>query len=697
MLISSGAFLLSKKYTFIPYTVLLVIFGLLLIPLSHTGLFSFIDDFKLTPEILFFVFLPVLIFESAYNMNYRQLLKNWKSISILSVVGLLISALLIAGWLFYIFPLFGLQIPFLVCLLFWSLISATDPVAVLSIFKSLWAPRRLTLIFEGESLFNDGTALALFLVILWIILEWTTGGAAVFSGIWSFSSMVFGWILFWAFFWVLFSKLIGYVKNDESVEITLTLVMAHLTFVLSELVSEFLVIGDFHVKISWVIATTIAGIIVWNYGRYKISPKVEEYMEKFWGFFAFISNSLVFILLGLILSWLDIHFGQFITPIIVVILVVMAARAISIYLPISCMNFFKMEEYIPMSWQHMLSWWSLRGALALMMVLLVPAPGDENYEKLLAFEKTVGWNFDFSIRDFILVITIGSIMFTLFIKATTITYFMRKMGIDKLHELEEFEYEEWKILSNIKIIEKLNMSFQKGYVTEDEYDELKKKYTTRLDKSVQMLSKLLNWQKDKAIALVRRAISLHALWIEKQYLKHLFEYNEINEKNFKHILNKIVRQIERIETGAPQLKSVSELPSDSDIFQKCLSKVSKTPSEYADVYMRNRARVIITRKVIKELEILRDIDFWFDKSAFDEVITLYKHFHTMAEDKRNEIYSTHKTSISSIESRLVDKSLLKLEWNIIEDLFEKEIITPKLYIKFMEEIEHEILKDVKTV
>lgn len=332
-----------------------------------------------------------------------------------------------------------------------------------------------------------------------------------------------------------------------------------------------------------------------------------------------------------------------------------------------------------------------------MMVLLVPAPGDENYEKLLAFEKTVGWNFDFSIRDFILVITIGSIMFTLFIKATTITYFMRKMGIDKLHELEEFEYEEWKILSNIKIIEKLNTSFQKGYVTEDEYDELKKKYTTRLDKSVQMLSKLLNWQKDKAIALVRRAISLHALWIEKQYLKHLFEYNEINEKNFKHILNKIVRQIERIETGAPQLKSVSELPSDSDIFQKCLNKVSKIPSEYADVYMRNRARVIITRKVIKELEILRDIDFWFDKSAFDEVITLYKHFHTMAEDKRNEIYSTHKTSISSIESRLVDKSLLKLEGNIIEDLFEKEIITPKLYIKFMEEIEHEILKDVKTV
>lgn len=120
----------------------------------------------MTPDILFFVFLPVLIFESAYNMNYRQLMKNWKSITGLAVFGLLLSAVIIAFGLYLILPLFGFQIPFLVCLLFGSLISATDPVAVLSIFKSVGAPRRLTLIFEGESLFNDGTSLALFLVIL---------------------------------------------------------------------------------------------------------------------------------------------------------------------------------------------------------------------------------------------------------------------------------------------------------------------------------------------------------------------------------------------------------------------------------------------------------------------------------------------------------------------------------------------------
>ena len=84
LLVSIGAYIFSKKVHF-PYTVLLVVVGLLLVPLSHTPLLGFIDDFKLTPDILFYVFLPILLFESAYNMNYKQLLINWKSIGTLAV------------------------------------------------------------------------------------------------------------------------------------------------------------------------------------------------------------------------------------------------------------------------------------------------------------------------------------------------------------------------------------------------------------------------------------------------------------------------------------------------------------------------------------------------------------------------------------------------------------------------------------
>lgn len=693
LIICSFTYILSKKINF-PYTVLLVIIWLLLVPISNIWFFSFIDDFKLTPDVLFFVFLPVLLFEAAYNINYRQLLNNWKTITALSVFWLLISAFIIASVLFFSFPFIGLNVPFLVCLMFWALISATDPVAVISIFKSLWAPRRLTILFEWESLFNDGTAVALFLVILWVILSWWVITETTYID-WSlkFLSMLFGWILFWAFTWVLFSKVIWYINNNEEVEIVLTMLLAHITFILAEIISH-----HFHfLPISWVIATVVASIIIWNYGRYKITPRVEQHMQKFWEFFAFISNSIIFILMWLMLSSIDIEMTQFILPVIVSILVIMVARTISVFIPIKIINVLNLEEKIPSSWITLLSWGSLRWALAIMMVLMIPWIGENWYEQLIAFQELVWWNYDFSIKDFLLVLTIWSIMFTLFIKAPIIPYIMRQLNVDKLHKLEEFEHEEWKILANFKIIEKLNSSYKKAYLTKIEYDNLSQKYTCKLNDAIIAMKNLLWDRPNESKSLIRRAISLHALWIEKQYLKNLFYYNEIDEHNFKYILRKILKQMERIEHDNSQLRKISANDNDYDIFSKFIIWIYKRTSTDLDAYIRNRTRVIITRKVIKELRVLAEIDFWFDKEIFDEVIELYSAFNKFADEKRIKLFSSHKATINWIESKLANKSLLKLEEKVVKDLYNKEIITPKLYIRFMENIEHEMYTDVKKI
>jgi len=148
MFFSLGINILSLKIK-IPYTVLLVIGGSLLVPLSKIEIFSFITSFQLTPESLFFVFLPILIFESAYNINIRNIKENKFSISMLAIVGLLISTFFIGFVGHWCFQLLGFDIPLLVTLLFGAIISATDPVAVLSLFKDYGAPHRLTLIFEG--------------------------------------------------------------------------------------------------------------------------------------------------------------------------------------------------------------------------------------------------------------------------------------------------------------------------------------------------------------------------------------------------------------------------------------------------------------------------------------------------------------------------------------------------------------------
>lgn len=691
LVICCFTYILSKKINF-PYTVLLVIVWLLLVPLSKLHFFNFIDDFSLTPDLLFFVLLPVLLFEAAYNMNYRQLMINWKTITSLAVFWLLISTIIIAFALFFVFPLVWFQIPFLVCLLFWALISATDPVAVLAIFKTLWAPRRLTILFEWESLFNDGTSVAMFLVVLWLIIEWWDITTSTY--VWwflKFASMVWGWIIFWSIIWFIFSKIIGYINNHEDVEIVMTIILAHLTFIFSELINHHFPF----IPISWVIATIMAAIVIWNYWRYKITPRVEAHMHKFWEFFAFIANSLVFILMWLILSTVNINFWEFIIPIFVTILVVMIARVISVYIPVWLNNIFKIEEHIPNSWTILLSWWSLRWALALMMVLLIPWLGDPEYSKILAFQESVWWAYSYSIKDFLLVLTIWSIMFTLFIKAPLTTVIMKKLKVDKLHKLEEFEYEEWKILSNLKILQKLNLSFKKSYLTKVEYEELKDKYNNKLEKAVKKMKTVLDKKWEEPKILIKRALSLHALWIEKQYLKDLFFYNEIDERNFKYILRRIDKQIERLDSSNEQLRSISKLKNDYDIFSRIFVYLYKRTSTEVDSYIRNRTRVIITRKVIKELKLLSEIDFGFDKSLFDEVIDLYVTFNEQADEKRLKIYNSHWKIINSVEAKLINKSLLKLEEKTIKDLYSKEIITPKLYIKFMDDIESEIFSDVK--
>lgn len=450
---------------------LLVIAGSLLVPLSKIDFFSFITSFQLTPELLFFVFLPILIFESAYNIKIRNIKENKYAISILAIVGLLISTFFIGFVGRWAFHLLGFDMTLLVTLLFGAIISATDPVAVLSLFKEYGAPHRLTLIFEGESLFNDGTAFAIFLVIL-VILEFMLhgyhGSATLLQGLFSFSTMILGGGLFGLFMGLLFSKLIEWVKGNEHLEITLTLLVAHFTFLIAELLSEKLVIYGHPIHFSSIIATLVSSLVMGNFGRYKMSAGVEQYMEKFWGYFAFISNSLVFMLMGLLFTSLSISLDVAILPIFTMILVVVVARAISIYSSIGFANLLTAEESIPANWQHLLSWGSLRGSIAVIMVLLIP---DEL--------SLPNWQYDFSIKEFIIAITIGSIYFTLLVKATTIGKVIRWLKIDALLPHEQMSYFKSKALIYQTLCAKSKDLFDNRDISEAQYNALSHEYQTQ--------------------------------------------------------------------------------------------------------------------------------------------------------------------------------------------------------------------------
>jgi CPA1 family monovalent cation:H+ antiporter len=679
MLVSLAVFLVSKKLR-IPYTVLLVIVGSLLVPLSQVDFFAFITSFELTPELLFFVFLPILIFESAYNMNIRSVTENIYSIGLLAVGGLIISTLFagIAGY--YVFKLAGFEVPMLALLLFGAIISSTDPVAVLALFKEYGAPRRLTLIFEGESLFNDATGFAAFLVVLDLVLHGYGGYESAIAALASFFTMLAGGIVFGLLMGFLFAKLIEWVRGNEHLEITLTLLVAHFTFILTEVISEHLVILDQEIRLSSIIATMTASMVIGNYGRYKMSPAVEAYMEKFWSYFAFVANSLVFILMGLLFADLAIALNVAIWPILLAIAVVMTGRAVSVYPLLWLLNKTGKEEPIPGNWMHLLSWGSLRGALAVIMVLLIPDDA-----------SVPGWNYAFSVKQFVAAITIGCIYFTLLIKATTIGKVMRGLGIDALTPEEEIGYHKSKALIYEEALLKINGLLKNRQLNAHQYDALQRHYQRLYQQACSNCKEKIG----ASGALMENLLRIYALGIEKGELKDIFQRGEINEKIYKKILNMLSIETERIERGQAQVASADErFPLDGlERFVKFMSRIvfwrdRTIKSEELYVYYRTLNKIIA--RVVEQLTSLGGSslsEIFDDKTALEKLLALYKDLQANTRRKMEAEIANNAALLNRLNEAAAEVSLHTAQLQALNELHKNEIITGKLYIMLHNELQ----------
>ncbi|MDO9139231.1 MAG: cation:proton antiporter [Methylobacter sp.] len=679
MFIALGVNLLAAKIR-LPYTVLLVIVGSLLVPLSQIETLSFIGSFQLTPESLFFVFLPILIFESAYNMNFRDVKKNKYSMGTLAVLGLLISVVFIGFVGQWAFQLMGLAVPLLVTLLFGAIISSTDPVAVLSLFKEYGAPHRLTLIFEGETLFNDATSFALFMVFLDIFIHGYTGYPTILEGIFSFISALLGGIVFGLLMGFMFSKLIQFVKGNEHLEITLTLLVAHFTFILTELISEHLVILGQHIHLSSIISTLISSMVMGNYGRFKMSHGVEEYMEKFWSYFAFVANSLVFILMGLMFANLSIELTVAILPILAIILVVAVGRAVSVYASVSIINTFKLEEEIPKSWQQLLSWGSLRGALAIVMVLLIP-------DDL----SLPDWTASYSIKDFITALTIGCIYFTLLIKATTIGIIIRKLKIDALSDQEELGYCKSKVLVYYDLLKKLDELVNHKQISAEQYQDLSDYYRNLLNQQhSESESKIVGAER-----VIEDMLSLFALSLEKTELKEIFRRGEINEAGYKKILNTLELQVARVKQEKQQQFAPEEYFIEplhirlANMLRKAFSLPPK-PVDPEEVYLYYRAQYKLISKVIHELTELENshlIEIFSDKQAIKNIYSVYQNLLAKTESHMKKEIISNQALLDHLNQQAAKNLLHDVQNDTLMELYKNEIVTTKLYILLKKELQ----------
>ena len=408
LFLASISALILKRLRF-PYTVGLVVLGVVLAAFGKgiPAIGEPITAFRLGPELIMFVFIPVLIFESAINANVRLLLGNLGPTGLLAGPGLLLSAALIG---FSLSLLIGLPIGSAIIL--GILISATDPVAVIALFSEVGAPKRLTILVEGESLLNDATAIVAYTIGVGVVAAGVFDGSVILGGLLDFVVVFIGGLIVGLGFGYLLVLSIRTIGDEPLVQISLTAVVAYGAFIVSE---HFL-------HTSGVMAVLGAGLVVGYHGTLLYSDHVREQLEVFWENVAFIANSFIFLLLGL--SVLDFLANVVANPVglalpaAVAVVVVMVVRALVVFGVVNLGNRLPIGRPVPFAYQQVMFWGGLRGAVAVALALSLPTT--------------------FPFRWQIIDITFAVTLTTLLINGTTMAWLLRRLGLDQPTKLNAF-------------------------------------------------------------------------------------------------------------------------------------------------------------------------------------------------------------------------------------------------------------------
>ena len=335
--------------------------------------------------------LSFLLFAGALHIDLNDLAKQKWAIISLATVGTLTSTFVIGGASYYLLTLLGIHLSLIYCLLFGALISPTDPIAVLGILKSANAPKSLEIKIAGESLFNDGVAVVVFIALLGI----ATGGhdVAVDHILLLFLEEAIGGVVFGlAIGWITYLML-RQVDNYQ-VEILLTLAMVMGGYTLASAI-----------HVSAPIAIVVAGLLIGNHGRtFGMSDHTREHLDTFWELIDEILNAVLFVLIGLEVLVLPFTADVLLlSPLLIPVILI--ARFISVAMPISLLKI--KQQYSP-GVIRILTWGGLRGGISVALALSLP-PGEA--------------------RDIILAITYTIVVFSIMVQGLTIKRLVKALTV----------------------------------------------------------------------------------------------------------------------------------------------------------------------------------------------------------------------------------------------------------------------------
>ncbi len=305
---------------------------------------------------MLFVFLPALIFESGYSIDTRQLHQDLPPILVLAIPGMLMSTLIVGLGVWWL-----LDIRLIVALVFGALISATDPVAVVALFKELGAPKRLTVLVEGESLLNDATAIVAFSILVGIAvaggsISWGDSGSVIFE----FLRVFIGGVIVGSLLGFAVCEVLHRMHSDLPVILTTSIVIAYASFVLSEHV----------LHVSGVMSVVGSAIALKRFSILRFGQDATHAIHSSWEVIVLSLNSLLFLMVGMSVKFENVP--AMIGATLLVVILILGARYISVYnlLPITT-RIFRLP-HVSTADKHVMWWGGLKGGLAIAVVLSIP-------------------------------------------------------------------------------------------------------------------------------------------------------------------------------------------------------------------------------------------------------------------------------------------------------------------------------------
>lgn len=498
LMLTASIVAMAVRYIRFPYTVALVFSGLAI------GYLGVLPQVHLEPHLLFAVFLPPLIFEAGIHIQIQNLRKDYLLIGGLALCGTIISTVTI-GALLHI----GLKLPLTTALLFGAIISPTDPISVIAIFKQLGVPQRLAMIVEGESLLNDGIAVVLYGLLLHVVVS---GDVSFVGGLKQLVYTVAGGLIIGCLVGAIASRLTKEF-DDHLLEIMLTTVVAYGSY-----------LGAEAVHASGVIAVVAASLVVGNYGiKEGMTPTSRLAVFSFWEYAAFAVNSLVFLIIGI--EETSVPLTNWIWPVIIAVLVTLAARAISVYGIIKALW---PVSRVKRQWSHVIFWSGLRGGLSMAMALGLPQI--------------------FSDREPVLLMTYGVVLMSLLFQGLTIEKLIKKLGLVEVTE-EDVRYQQL-IGENVSLFaarSELRKNAARGIIARSVYEQELLRLKRRQKEIEETVEHLHSTNPNIADSEARKArmISLNA------------QRNALNEAGFSGIVSgEMIEELaSRLEEEVEILKS----------------------------------------------------------------------------------------------------------------------------------------------